>query len=144
MARQVPAATAYTHSGAGLVNPNNPSNAGANCLQSGCHSPTNPGAGGAYLFAGTITKGGSADPGVAILLTSADATYTTLYSDADGNFYYPYAAGDTVTNGQVMASVCPGPPSVMTNPLNDDASGGVGCNSCHVAGGAAGSAIYGL
>ncbi len=119
---------AHTH--ASPVSATNPSNAGVDCLMSGCHAAG--GAGGQFQFAGTIytTVGGTTPATGVTVRVSFGSSVATAVSDMQGNFY----SFSTVTFGDTTSAdvtSCPTTSAMMKN-LTVPTSGG--CNSCHVDG----------
>ena len=77
---------AYQHIAGGT------SNAGANCIVSGCHANNAKGEGApGFQFAGTVYLTGTTNPaaGVTVRIKSSDTTLTPVVTDSDGNFYFP-------------------------------------------------------
>jgi hypothetical protein len=113
--------------------PGNPNPAGQACLS--CHGGAKPNV-TRFLFAGTAWTSAAATtpaPMVEVRVLQANGSATSVFTDADGNFYFgtpqgapplaaPAQAGVRDANGEMT----------MTNVFNDG-----DCNSCHRAGGQA-------
>jgi len=116
---QTPAA-AHTHAAGGT------SNAGMDCVVSGCHG-TPPGTGAStFTFAGTLyTSSAASAPktGATIQIKFGTTTYTAI-SDMAGNFYNSLPLTFPATTD---ATSCPS----LTPMLTALATGQGGCNSCH-------------
>ncbi|MGE5182779.1 MAG: hypothetical protein ACM31C_11980 [Acidobacteriota bacterium] len=121
-------APAHTHANPMVAG--NPTNAGLDCLTSGCHAAG--GAGSQFQFGGTIytAVGGTTPASGVTIRVSFGGTVATAVSDMQGNFYSFTSVrfGDS-TAADVTS--CP-TTSAMTNKLTVTSSGG--CNSCHVNG----------
>jgi hypothetical protein len=118
---QTPVA-AHVHAAGGTTN------AGMNCMTSGCHAAG--GAGGEFKYAGTAyTQTGGTTPatGVTIRVKFGGTTSTTVTDDA-GNFHSTDAITFPATTD---ITSCP----TVTAMVNGLATGQGQCNSCHVPGG---------
>ncbi|HEU4728687.1 MAG TPA: hypothetical protein VFT22_12375 [Kofleriaceae bacterium] len=129
-------ATAFDHGG-GVTH------AGENCLQVGaCHlNNSGPGAGPPWQFAGTVYKsdGVTPNPGVSIRIKQKTGTGSiTLVSDTAGNFSVAAGSLQQAFPATTDATACPTVKAMVSDLAQN---GGGACNSCHVAGGAAGSVI---
>lgn len=118
-------------------------NAGMNCLQAGaCHlSNSGAGAGPAYQFAGTVYKadGKTPNPGVTIRVKPmSGGAPGIMISDEAGNFSLDAGSVMMAFPATTDATACPTLTSMVSQVV---ANGGGACNSCHVAGGAAGTVI---
>lgn len=114
------------------------SNAGQNCIVSGCHQNNTPNAGPGYQFAGTIYKMGTTtpDPGVTVKIISNNMVVASTISDQAGNFAIPAGALPGAFNASTLVAACPTVTKMVT-PLVGGNGGGAGansCNSCHLTG----------
>jgi hypothetical protein len=118
-----PPPTSHTH--AAPVSAGNPSNAGLNCLQVGCHAAG--GAGGQFYFAGTAytTQGGTTPAkGATVRMTFGGQTVSAI-TDDQGNF--SWLASPVTFPAMTDITSCP----TITAMINGLATGQGGCNSCH-------------
>jgi hypothetical protein len=117
-------------------------NAGQNCLQVGCHLNNQTGINApAYQFAGTVYKadGKTPNPGVTIRVKPmSGGAPGIMISDEAGNFSLNAGSVMTAFPAITDATACPTLTSMVSQVV---ANGGGACNSCHVAGGAAGTVI---
>jgi hypothetical protein len=127
--RLTPAGEAHTHNPPADVN--NPTNAGLNCVKSGCHLKASPGVGAPpYQYGGTVYKTGGTVPsvGAAIVLKGGGKT-VTVYSDTGGNFGVPDDGSlPNPFTGNVTVSGCP-TISTMTGTIAQSSCGGVSCHT---------------
>jgi hypothetical protein len=114
----------------------NPTNAGENCVASGCHlkgmegKDANGAPAPAYQFGGTVYKTGGtvASAGAAIVLKGGGKT-VTVYSDTAGNFGVP--DDGSLPNpflGNVTVSGCP----TISTMSTQIAQNGCGGQACHI------------
>jgi hypothetical protein len=113
----------------------NPSNAGQNCIQSGCHLNSALGAGApGFQFAGTVFKMNTTTPdaGVVVKLISNGMVVAQRYTDQGGNFYIPAATLMGAFTANTSVSACP-KVTKMTGALVGGGGdpGANSCNSCH-------------
>lgn len=126
--RLTPAGEEHPH--AAPVNAANPTNAGENCVQAGCHLKASLGSGAsAYQYGGTVYKTGGTVPsvGAAITLKGGGKT-TTTYTDTGGNFFV--SDDGTLPNpfsGNVTVSGCP----TISSMVSVIAQSGCGTATCH-------------
>ena len=111
---------------------------GQACIVPGCHLDVAP----PFQVAGTAFKGDlvTGDPGAQIAIFPATgAGQLAGYVDSDGNFYVYKGTIANAFPATVTVSACP-----LITPMGAQvqANGGGNCNSCHVAGGAAGTVIH--
>ena len=108
----------------------NPTNAGENCVASGCHLKGAEGTDApAYQFGGTVYKTGGTVPsaGAAIVLKGGGKT-VTVYSDTAGNFGVPDDGSlPNPFQGNVTVSGCP-TISTMSTQITQNGCGGQACH----------------
>ncbi len=100
--------------------------AGKACLT--CHDGSGKGGAPKFLFAGTIYQdaaGTKVAPQVEVRLVGADGKALTAYTDINGNYFFPAAAGTTTVPASAGARNATAS-RTMTNKINDG-----NCNSCH-------------
>lgn len=120
-------------------------NAGQNCLMVGaCHLNNNnsgPDAGPPFQFAGTVYKsdGKTPNPGVTIRIKPVSGgAGGIMVSDEAGNFSLGVGSVMMAFPATTDVTACPTVSAMVSQVV---ANGGGACNSCHVAGGAAGTVI---
>lgn len=113
------------HDFAGATPTTNP--AGRPCLQ--CHGQAGPAP--RFAFAGTVYKNATGTPAaqVQVRVVGADGVARVAFSDADGNFFFPFASG--AVDFPALAGARDGD----TTKLMTTKSSNGNCNSCHRAGG---------
>ncbi|HEX7838136.1 MAG TPA: hypothetical protein VF469_11765 [Kofleriaceae bacterium] len=118
-------------------------NAGMNCLAAGaCHlNNSGANAGPPFQFAGTVFKsdGKTPNPGVMIRIKPVSGgPGGTMVSDEAGNFSLGVGSVMMAFPATTDVTACPTVSAMVSQVV---ANGGGACNSCHVAGGAAGTVI---
>jgi hypothetical protein len=113
----------------------NPSNAGQNCVQGGCHLNSALGTGApGFQFAGTVFKMNTTTPdaGVVVKLIVNGMVVAQRYTDQGGNFYIPAGTVMGAFTGNASVSACP-----TVTKMVGTVAGGNGnpsannCNFCH-------------
>jgi hypothetical protein len=106
-------------------------NAGANCIEAGCHLNNSLGAGASgFQFAGTVfTQGGTTpEAGVAVQIVSNGAVKQT-YTDQAGNLSFPAGTLSGNFTASALVTACP-TATMMTTLLSSN--GGAAANSCNL------------
>lgn len=113
------------HNFAGATPTTNP--AGRACMQ--CHGAAGPAP--RFLVAGTVYKDATGTPAgqVEIRLVDADGIARSVYSNDDGNFFFPAATG------AIKLPALVGARDANTTKLMVNSGANGNCNSCHRAGG---------
>jgi hypothetical protein len=137
--RLVPANTPHIHS-------TNTTHAGENCVQAGCHLPTNVGTNAPeFQFGGTLygTDGTTPNGGATIYFSAGGVTKNTT-SDSAGNFYLQNDATGLPQPfpATVSVSVCttgstgpaPTPMTAAITAVTGGAGGGCAMSGCHTPG----------
>lgn len=107
-----------------------PNPAGQACL--GCHGGQHPNV-VEFLFAGTVwsdAAGTKPSASSEVRIRESNGTATSVYTDADGNFFYPKGA-----RGPLAAPVHGGARDAKTTLLMNNVFSEGDCNSCHRTGG---------
>jgi hypothetical protein len=132
MPRLTPAGGEHPHNAP--VNVNNPTNAGENCVQAGCHLTGNLGSGApAYQFGGTVYKTGGTVPSAgAVIVLKGGGTTAMVYSDTAGNFFVPEGALTNPFTGNVSVSACPTISSMVSQVAPGTGVSGCGGEACHI------------
>jgi cytochrome c553 len=113
------------HNFAGSTPTTNP--AGQPCLK--CHGAAGPAP--RFTFGGTIYKDATGTPAsqIEVRVVGTDGVARSTYTDANGNFFFPFASGAVKFPAAAGARDADTKKSMTTTTANGN------CNSCHKAGG---------
>jgi len=119
------ATTRQTQHAFGGATPTNP--AGQPCLK--CHGAAGPAP--RFTFGGTVFKDaiGTPAPQIEVRVVGSDGVARSTYTDADGNFFFPFASGAVKFPATQGARDADTKKTMTTTAMNGN------CNSCHKAGG---------